>query len=97
MVDYLALAGDSTDNIPGAKGIGKVGAAKLIKEFGSVENIFENLDKVPSKTQGVLIKSREMIVLSKELVNLSYPELGLEIKDLEIKEPDSKGLYEMFL
>ena len=96
MVDYLALAGDSTDNIPGAKGIGKVGAAKLIKEFGSVENIFENLDKVPSKTQGVLIKSREMIVLSKELVNLSYPELGLEIKDLEIKEPDSKGLYEMF-
>jgi len=96
MIDYLALAGDSTDNIPGAKGIGKVGAAKLVKEFGLVENIFENLDKIPSKVGKILIKSKEMIFLSKELVQLSYPELGLKLEDLEIKEPDSKKLYEMF-
>ncbi len=96
MVDYLALAGDSADNIPGAKGIGKVGAAKLVKEFGLIENIFKNLDKIPSKIQKVLIKCKEMIFLSKELVNLSYPELGVKLQDLEVKEPDSKGLYEMF-
>lgn len=96
MIDYLSLAGDSADNIPGAKGIGKVGAAKLIKEFGSVDNIFKNLDKLPAKTKDILTENKRMIFLSKELVELSYPELNLKCQDLEIKEPDSKALYEMF-
>ena len=96
MIDYLALAGDSTDNIPGAKGIGKVGAAKLIKEFGSVENIFKNLDKVTPKIQKILTDNKKMIFLSKELVQLVHPRLEVKCRDLKIEEPDSKGLYEMF-
>ena len=96
MIDYLSLAGDSTDNIPGAKGIGKIGAVKLIKEFGSLENIFKNLNKLPQKTQDILIKSKEMISLSRELVELSLPDVGLNCRDLKVGEPDSKRLYEMF-
>ncbi|NQT28888.1 MAG: DNA polymerase I, partial [Candidatus Omnitrophica bacterium] len=96
MVDYLSLAGDSTDNIPGAKGIGKVGAVKLIKEFGSVENIFKNLDKITPKTQKILIDNKKMIILSRELVQLANPQLEVKHQDLKIGEPDSEGLYQMF-
>lgn len=96
MIDYLSLAGDSTDNIPGAKGIGKVGATKLIKEFGSVENIFKNLEDLPAKTKSILTKERKMVLLSKELVELSLPEMNLNCRDLKIGEPDSGSLYEMF-
>ena len=96
MVDYLALAGDSADNIPGAKGIGKVGATKLIKEFGSVEDIFKNIDKISPRIKKILIDSKKMIFLSKELTQLSHPELEVKHQDLKIGEPDSKGLYEMF-
>ncbi|MCK4519830.1 MAG: DNA polymerase I [Candidatus Omnitrophica bacterium] len=96
MIDYLSLAGDSTDNIPGAKGIGKVGAAKLIKEFGSLENISKNLNKLPQKARDILTKNKEMISLSRELVELSLPDVGLKCRDLKVGEPDSKGLYEMF-
>jgi len=96
MVDYLSLAGDSTDNIPGARGIGKVGAAKLIKEFGSVEDIFKNLDKIPPKTKKVLTDNKKMILLSRELAQLVHPQLEVKCRDLKIGEPDSKGLYEMF-
>ncbi len=46
IVDYLALAGDATDNIPGVPGIGEVGAKKLLAEFGSLAKIYKNLDKV---------------------------------------------------
>ena len=96
MIDYLSLAGDSTDNIPGAKGIGRVGAVRLIREFGSLENIFKNLDKLPQKTRDILTKSKKMISLSRELVELSLPEVDLNCRDLKMGEPDSKGLYEMF-
>ena len=54
MADYLSLAGDSSDNIPGAKGIGKVGAAKLIGQFGNIDNIFNNLDKCSKKMKTIL-------------------------------------------
>jgi DNA polymerase-1 len=96
MADYLALAGDSTDNIPGAKGIGKIGAAKLIKEFGSVENIFKSLDKIPVKTRDILTADKKMVLLSKELAQLSQPQLDLKCQDLKVKEPDSKELYNLF-
>ena len=49
MVELMALMGDSTDNIPGVKGVGVVTASKLIKEYGTVNNIYENIDKISSK------------------------------------------------
>jgi len=96
IVDYLALAGDSTDNIPGAKGIGKVTAAKLIKEFKTIENLFKNLDKLPEKTKDILKNDKKNIVLSKELVKLEPPSLDLGWQDLEIDQINHKALYGMF-
>ena len=96
IVDFLSIAGDATDNIPGAKGIGKVGATKLIKEFGTVENIFKNLDKVGDKTKDMLTKSKKDILLSKELVQLYHPKTSLGWRDLKIVEPDSEKIYKMF-
>lgn len=94
--DYLSLVGDSSDNIPGAKGIGKIGAGKLVKEFGSIENIFSNVDKLSSKMQELLKNNKEMINLSKELVTLQSPNLDLDWSDLKIKNPDYKEVYKMF-
>ena len=96
IIDYLSLAGDPTDNIPGAKGIGKVGAAKLIKEFETVENIFKNIDKVKGKTKEMLENSKKDILLSKELVQLYHPKIGTGWKDLEVSEPNLEKIYKMF-
>jgi len=49
VVDYMALLGDTIDNIPGAKGIGEKGAAELIKKYGSVENALDHADEVSNK------------------------------------------------
>jgi len=77
--DYLSIVGDSADNIPGVKGIGAKGAKTLLDEFGSLENIYENLDKVRNpRAQKLLIQSQENAFLSKKLVAL-YD--GLDIAD----------------
>jgi len=86
IVDYLALTGDSVDNVPGAKGIGKVGATKLVAEFGTIENMFDNIDKIPQKTRDILIREKENIVLSKELITLSDCTLSLGWPDFMIKD-----------
>lgn len=96
IVDYLSLTGDSADNIPGAKGIGKVGASKLIKSFKSIENIFSNIDGMPFNQKELLSKNKESIFLSKELVKLHHPDLSLTWEDLKIKEADNISLYKMF-
>ena len=96
MVDYLSLAGDATDNIPGARGIGKVGAAKLVKIYGTVENMFDSLDKFPPTIKNKLIVSEQDIFLSKELVEFAFPEMDFPWENLKIKEPDSLELSKAF-
>lgn len=96
IIDFLALAGDSADNIPGAKGIGKVGAAKLVREFSSVENIFDNLDKVSEKMRKIILENKANIFLSKELVTLNACELDVRQEDLKIRDTDYPELYKMF-
>ncbi|WP_169754057.1 DNA polymerase I [Campylobacter curvus] len=69
--DFLAIAGDSSDNIPGVKGIGAVGAKKLLAEFGSLEAIYENLALVRNeRTREMLAAGRESAFLSKRLTTL---------------------------
>lgn len=70
-IDYLAITGDASDNIPGVAGIGPKGAVKLIEEFGTVEGIYENIDKVSSASiKEKLIKSRDNAFMSKKLVSI---------------------------
>ena len=67
-VDYLAICGDSADNIPGVKGIGPKGAAKLLQEFETLENIYENLNSITVKgTRDKLVESKEEAFLSRKL------------------------------
>lgn len=68
--DYKALAGDQSDNYKGAKGIGPKTAAKLISQFGSIERLLKNLNKVDPKLKNVLVKDKKNILLSKELATI---------------------------
>ncbi len=82
IIDLKALAGDSSDNIPGVKGIGEKTALTLLQEFGSVEGIYENIDQVKGKKQELLINDKEMAFTSKEIATI-YRTVPLEVKDLE--------------
>lgn len=96
IIDYLSLVGDSVDNVPGAKGIGKVGASKLIAQFGTIEKVFENLDKVTPKMKEILVGEKENILLSKDLVTLRDCDIDLKWQDLKIRERNASELYGLF-
>jgi DNA polymerase-1 len=68
MVDYKALKGDPTDNIPGIPGVGEKTAARLVGQFGSIEGIYERLDEVkPDRLREKLVEAREQVLRSREL------------------------------
>jgi len=72
IIDLKGLMGDASDNIPGVKGIGKVTATELIKNFGSVEGVYENIDdsRIKDRVKGLLIADKEMALKSKELATI---------------------------
>ena len=70
-IDYLAITGDTSDNIPGVAGIGPKGAQKLIEQFGTLEDIYANIDKVTSASiKEKLINAKDVALLSKKLVTI---------------------------
>jgi len=71
MIDYLALAGDTADNVPGVKGIGPKTAQKLLKAYGSVEDIYKNIRALNPRLRRILIDGKQAAKLSKKLVQLS--------------------------
>ena len=70
MIDLKALMGDSSDNIPGVKGIGEKTAIKLIKEYGSLDGIYENIEKINGATYNKLVEGEKDAYYSKELVTI---------------------------
>jgi DNA polymerase-1 len=97
-VDVMALAGDTSDNIPGVPGIGEKTAVSLIKTFGNLEAIFENLDNVSrKKLRENLSTFREQAVLSRRLVaiNTEVP-LSVEMGSLRVSDPDAEMLAGLF-
>ncbi len=71
--DYLSLVGDSSDNIPGVKGIGDKGANKLLSEFKSLDGIYENIEKIPNeRNKKLLLEGKKNAYLSKKLTSLHY-------------------------
>jgi DNA polymerase I len=97
VVEVQALAGDSSDNIPGVPGIGEKTAVKLIQEFGSVENLLANLDQVKGKLQEKLREFGDQALLSKRLVTLDCQvPLELEALDFSLREPDREVLTSLF-
>ncbi len=70
IIDYMSLMGDSSDNIPGVKGIGEKTARSLLQQFGSLEAIYDNLDQLKGRTRTLIEEGRESALLSKELVTI---------------------------
>ena len=70
-IDYLALVGDSSDNIPGVMGIGPKGAEKLLSEFGTLDGIYADIEKVPEKLRAKLVADKESAYLSRELATIA--------------------------
>jgi len=70
IVDYLAIVGDTSDCIPGVKGIGPKGAVKLIEQYGGVEQIYSHIDEISGRTQTLLIESQDLAFMSKKLATI---------------------------
>ncbi len=98
VVHVLALEGDSSDNIPGCRGIGKKGARELIRRWGSVEALYEHLDEVtPTRARNALAAHREEVELSLELVRIRTDlDLPLDLDALGRSEPDTAALAELY-
>jgi len=85
LVDYKALVGDTSDNIPGVRGIGPKGATDLIKEFGTIEKIYEDIELVSKKVlKEKLVANKEMALMSRRLAEIKR-DAPLEISLEEIK------------
>jgi len=92
IVDYLSLMGDSSDNIPGAKGIGSKTALKLLDEYDNLDSIYRSINDIsPDSLRLKLEKSRQMVALSRELISL-IPARTMNIlpEELYMKTPDAE-------
>jgi DNA polymerase-1 len=98
VIDMLGLMGDSSDNVPGVPGIGPKTAQKLIAEFGSLENLLRNTDKLKGKQKENVEGNVELATLSKRLVTilLDVP-LDIEPESLAYRDFDKQALKELFV
>ena len=99
VVDYLALVGDTADNIPGVKGIGSKGALALVEKWGTVEAMLEHLDEIePTRARNALTQHAEAARLSKQLVTLQDQlDVTLDLDALTQRPPDWAALRDLFV
>lgn len=97
VIDALALMGDSVDNVPGVPGIGPKTAAQLISEFGTLDNLLANLDRIKGKRRENIEASRQILPLSRQLVELKR-DLPIEfsLDKVRLGPPDAAGLRRLF-
>ncbi|MBI4853189.1 MAG: DNA polymerase I [Acidobacteria bacterium] len=98
IVDFLSLVGDTSDNVPGVAGIGDKGAAKLLEEFKTLDNLLENAEKVSRKSyREALLKESSKAILARQLVTLdTNVPIEFNLEQLKYKEADYKTAYEVF-
>jgi DNA polymerase-1 len=97
MIDYLAMVGDSVDNIPGVRGVGPKTAQTLLETYGSLEGVLANVNALKGKTKERFIEHREIALLSKTLatINCALP-LELSLEALELPAVETAQLNELF-
>lgn len=97
IIDLKGLQGDKSDNIPGVKGIGEKTALKLLQEYGSIENIYVNIDKIKGSVKDKLLLNKDDAFMSKQLATI-YKEVptGLTFDDIKYKGANEnlKGIYD---
>ena len=97
VIDYLGMMGDSVDNIPGLPGVGDKTAKKFIKQFGSMENLFDNLDQVQGKLKEKIEANKDLGVLSKKLATIiTDVPVQFNEKDYKLSEPDMEAASVIF-
>lgn len=97
VIDVLGLMGDTVDNIPGIPGVGPKTAAQLIKEYGSVENVLANTDKLKGKMKEKVEQHKEQALLSKRLATIiTDSPVELNEQELILEEPDREKIMELF-
>ncbi len=98
VIDILGMMGDAVDNIPGIAGVGEKTAAKLLKEYGSLENVLDNAANIKGKLGEKVAAGKEMAILSKKLATIiiDIPEAVFHEEDFKIKEPNKDALKEIF-
>ncbi|MCM8830119.1 MAG: DNA polymerase I [Candidatus Omnitrophica bacterium] len=96
--DLIGLAGDVSDNIPGVYGIGEKTALKLLQVWGTIENLYENIDKVePERIRKLLMDNRENAFLSKELAILKKDaEIDIRLENIKVSSPYVEKLLQVF-
>ena len=97
VIDYLALTGDTADNVPGCPGVGEKTATKLIQEFGSVENLLANTDQLKGAMQKKVTENAEKISFSKFLVTIKTDvPMEIDLERLVRQQPDATTLQRIF-
>jgi len=97
VIDILTLQGDISDNVPGVRGIGEVGSKKLVQKYGSVENIYDNLDELPEKQQIAFKEAKKHIELSKTLITIdTNVDIPWDEESLKLSTPNFQELKKLF-
>ncbi|MDC0159885.1 DNA polymerase I [Gemmatimonadales bacterium] len=99
VADYLALVGDSSDNVPGARGVGPKTAVQLLKQYPDVERLIENADSLkPPRASKSLSENADMVRLSKRLVTIMTDlDIELDLGVLRVQEPNNAALRDLFV
>ena len=98
VIEVMGLMGDSSDHIPGVKGVGPKTATELIRKFGSIEELYERIDDVDKqKLREKLVQDKEMALLSRQLVTINTSmELEFNLEDLKLKPSNNTELKKLF-
>ena len=100
VIEILTICGDTSDNVPGVKGVGEVGAGKLIAKYGTVDNIYEHLDELTPKQREAFVNSQGHIKMSHNLVTIKT-DIPIEVKteDMAVTRefaPEVADLFEKY-
>jgi len=97
VIDFLGMMGDSVDNIPGLPGVGEKTAKKFLKEYGSIEELYKNLDDIKGKLKEKISENKELGLLSKKLATIIIDvPIDYKIEELKIVESNNEKILSIF-
>lgn len=97
IIDLKALMGDKSDNIPGVRGIGEVGAVKLLNTYKTLEGVYENIDEIKGATKTKLVDNKDMAFLSKQLATIKLDcEIDCDYDDCTYDFPFKSEVFKLF-
>ena len=97
VIEMKAIMGDTSDNIPGVKGIGEKGALKLVTEYGNLDNIYQNIDNISGKAKTLLQEQKDMAYISRQLATIKTDcQLDYKLEDLLYDFPFNMEVKQAF-